>query len=89
LFAAKGTWDAKIAQKTNEAVQKLGFLGNIGSRQKFTFDGQNYYLLEAQDCFNCWDTWRIILCDKNLLPITVLPIQTPHGSKSFANPNIR
>lgn len=32
LLAAKGTWHAKIENATNEAVQKLGFLGNIGSR---------------------------------------------------------
>ena len=67
----------------------MGFNGNIGSRQKFTWNDKTFYLLEAQRCVDCWDQWKIILCDSKLMPITELPIQTPSGkSKSFANPNI-
>lgn len=74
--------------KLNRKIQSLGFLGNIGSRQKFEWNGKTFHLLEAAGCFDCWDTWRIILADENMSPLVILPIETPLKSKSFANPNI-
>jgi len=69
-------------------------MGNIGSRAKFVVHGETYYLLEAQGCHDCWDKWRIMLCDKDMNPISLLPIKgvkkTQDGkySESYANPYI-
>lgn len=69
-------WTAVTLPQVNEQISSLGFHGNIGQRSKFTWKGESYYLVEAQDCYDCWNTWRIVLCDKNMSPIAVLPV---HG----------
>lgn len=81
-------WSTKAEWEANKAIQKLGFKGNIGSRNKFTWNHTDYHLLESQKCIGCWDKWHILLVDSNMMPIVVLPITTPGHSKSFANPNI-
>jgi hypothetical protein len=81
-------YNCQAFDKLNSKVQQLGFMGNIGSRQQFQWEGKTYNLLEAAGCFDCWDTWRIMLCDENMKPLMILPMKTPLGSKSFANPNI-
>jgi len=63
-------------------------MGNIGSRAQFEWHGKTYNLIEAAGCFDCWDTWRIMLADEFMNPIVILPFETPLGSSSFANPNI-
>lgn len=76
-------------------IAALGFKGNIGQRSKFTWKGESYYLVEAQNCYDCWDTWRIVLCDSSMAPLAVLPIHGVAGgndnkgrSKAYANPFI-
>lgn len=76
--------------EVNQKFHTLGYIGNIGSRQKFNWQDEDFYLVEAQVCHNCWGGWRIVLCDKDMMPLAELPMETPTGeSHSFANPNIR
>ena len=72
----------------NKALQSLGFMGNLGSRQLFYFRGNKYYLLETQMTSNDWASWRITLCDSVGMPLQTLAIKSPKSSKSFANPNL-
>jgi len=66
----------------------LEFRGNIGSRAKFTWRGQEYYVQEAEKAWNTWDTWRVFLCDKEGFPLKQLAMKTPKNGVSFANPNL-
>lgn len=88
-------WTAVALPQVNEQISSLGFKGNIGQRSKFTIKGESYYLVEAQDCYDCWKTWRVLLCDKNMSPLAVLPIHGIQGeddnkgqSLTYANPFI-
>lgn len=53
----------KPLDEVNEKFQSLGYEGNIGSRQKFKWQEEDFYLVESQKCLNCWGGWRIVLCD--------------------------
>lgn len=82
-------WQTKSDELANKKFDELGFKGNIGSRQKFTWMGKTYYLLEIQRCRDCWHQWRVVLCDDKMMPIKILPLKSSTGlSRSFANPNI-
>ena len=81
--------------EVSAGIEALGFHGNIGQRSKFTWKGESYYLLEAEGCHDCWDSWRIVLCDKNMSPITILPLRGVKDlndgkghTTAFANPFI-
>jgi len=50
--------------------------------------GQAYYLIEAQLKNKAWESWRVFLCNENGLPLQMLDMKTPAGSKAFANPHI-
>lgn len=82
-------WQTRSDELANKKFDELGFKGNIGSRQRFTWKDKTYYLLEIQRCRDCWHQWRVVLCDDKMMPIKILPLKTTTGlSRSFANPNI-
>jgi hypothetical protein len=96
--AAKGTlrgwqeWSAEPDATVNQAVEAFGVRGNIGSRARFTHRGQTFYLQEGQGAKNDWASWRVYLLrgderngKRDAVPV---PIKTPGGATSFANPGI-
>lgn len=78
-------WKTWIDVLSNQQIQEMGFLGNIGSRNSFNFKG-NYVLLEAQLTQHDWSSWRILL--GNGAFYYPLKLKTTLGSTSFANPGI-
>lgn len=78
-------WKVWIDVLSNQQIQEMGFLGNIGSRNSFTFGG-SYVLLEAQLTPHDWSSWRILL--GNGAFYYPLKLTTTLRSTSFANPGI-
>ena len=86
----ESSWTSTPLDEVNNRFISLGYTGNIGSRQKFHWANEDFYLVEAQLCHDCWGGWRIVLADSQMMPIAELPMLTPSGeSESFANPHIR
>ena len=81
-------WKSEPVKDLAVLFQQMGYHGNIKARQKFTFMGETYYLMEAQLIPNKWGTWTIHLCNSECKPIKKLSMKTPKGSLSFTNPNI-
>lgn len=81
-------WTAKPMSKVNDSFHALGYHGNTGSRDKFSWKGKHYYLVESQTSFEKWESWRVFLCDNDGHPLTALQMNTPLNSTAFANPNI-
>ena len=79
-------WYAKPLSKINRL--ESDWHGNIGDRDIFRYQGQDWMALEAQKTKHAWDSWRILLGKDPSGPFQELKIRTPGGSKSFANPNI-
>ncbi|MGC4043076.1 MAG: hypothetical protein QM758_04665 [Armatimonas sp.] len=89
--AAKGTlrvdsWTTEIDNGLNAAVEAYNVRGNIGGRTKFFLGGKPWYLQEGQLGKNDWASWRLFLLDGACRKALLLPLQTPGGSLSFANP---
>jgi hypothetical protein len=86
-FRGRGRWDAKVDERWNQGLEALGIKGNIGGRTKFRLAGKDWYIQEGQLAKNDWASWRLWLIDsKSLAPISI-PVRTPGGSLSFANPH--
>ena len=86
-FRGRGRWDAKVDERWNQGLEALGIKGNIGGRTKIRLAGKDWYIQEGQLAKNDWASWRLWLIDsKSLAPISI-PVRTPGGSRSFANPH--
>lgn len=80
-------WKAEPLERANAELTRLGWLGNLGDRDKFQWRDSSYYLQEIQRRKGDWSSWRTCLCDPSGMPIHTLNIRTHHHSKAFANPN--
>lgn len=81
------TWAASPTEEINAELTRTGWLGNLGDRDKLSWDDKTYYLLEIQRRKGDWSSWRICLCDSSGMPIRTLNLRTHDGSQAFANPN--
>ena len=79
-------WKAWKDDITTTNIINMGFKGNIGGRYSFTVSNKTYILQEAQSKKNDFSTWKLLLGDGAFY--ANLNLQTPKGSKSFANPSI-
>jgi hypothetical protein len=79
-------WKAWKDDISNRNIIKMGFHGNIGARSGFTHSGNSYVLQEAQIEKYDFSKWRLLIGDGAFY--TQLNLQTPNGSKSFANSGI-
>jgi hypothetical protein len=81
------TWQAWPADELNAELRRQGWLGNLGDRDRFDWNGQTYYLQEIQRTKGDWGSWRLCLCDAAGQPLQVLSIRTDQGSTAFSNPH--
>jgi hypothetical protein len=81
------SWKAEASDKINLALSRQGWRGNLGDRDRFTWNDETFYLQEVQRVPGDWSSWRISLCDGQGMPHRTLSFQTPAGSKAFANPS--
>ena len=82
------TWNCKPNQSLNNQFKSLGCYGNLGDRDPFEWQGEKFYLQEAQKKINEWGSWGIYLCDRTGSPLSKIEIKTPKKAQAFANPNI-
>ena len=82
-------WKASPSAEVNDALKKIGGLGNLGDRSRFAWSGKTLYLQELQGQRGNWGTWGVCLCDAKGLPLRKLAIKTHRGSKAFSNPAAR
>lgn len=79
-------WKAGVRDGQVSGLDKA-YGGNIGDRDLLPLPGGSLELLEAQEKFQTWDSWRILAAVDGG-PFRRLLIRTPGGSRSFANPAI-
>jgi hypothetical protein len=86
----KDKWSVVQDAGIDRALSRLGFHGNHGARRQFHFPagGKTWRIYEAQQAVNVTGSWRVLLFDNSARSVNVLRIQTPKGSRSFANPTI-
>lgn len=78
-------WTTYPLRNLNDLYKSLGFRDTFGSRSKFTYKGDDYYLVETKKGAD--DV--IILADSALSPLAVLPFELPEGDvTSFTAPSI-
>lgn len=88
------TWTARMAPELDAQVMAaetrpgVRLEGNIGDRDRFTFEGGDYEIIEGQNVYGDFSTWRSYLVDRSSGSLTPLNIQTHRGSKAFANPTV-
>lgn len=82
------SWKAYPSKKINTALKKLGGLGNLGDRSKFTWQKKTYYLQEVQTTRLDWGSWGIHLCDQNGQPLKKIRVKTTGKSTAFSNPSV-
>lgn len=80
-------WQAEADDQLNRTLISEGWRGNLGDRDKFTWQEQTYYLQETQQTRGDWGSWRLCLCDHRGHPLQPLAIRTPQGSTAFSNPH--
>ncbi len=81
------SWSAAPSDAINAELVKRKWLGNLGDRDRFTWDGGVFYLQEVQRKRGDWSSWRICLCNERGMPISTLSIRTHSKSTAFSNPN--
>ncbi len=85
------TWKPFTDEISNYNIQQLGFMGNIGGRKSFNYQG-DYVLQEAQIVKDRFETWRLLFGNgafySQLNIKTPANLLTPGSSVSFANPGI-
>lgn len=79
-------WRSQIRQGAPTPLESI-YRGNIGDRDYFTANRQNYEVLEAQLKKDDWAGWRILLREGSKA-FNELKIVTEKNSKSFANPTV-
>jgi hypothetical protein len=66
------------------AISGMGYGGNIGGRSSFRYEGDTWYIQEAQLRWKDWSSWRVLLGDDR--SYIQLEPRTAGASQSFANP---
>jgi hypothetical protein len=77
-------WTPLVDTMANEAITSMGYRGNIGGRCSFRWDGESWYIQEAQLRWKDWSSWRVLL--GNGRSYIQLEPRTSGASQSFANP---
>lgn len=77
-------WTSSAVAEGTSTLEKI-YHGNMGDRDSLDFLGRKFDLMEAQITKNDWASWRILMRQRGKA-YKQLPIQTPGGSTSFANP---
>ena len=86
-------WKTEVLTSVNEKLKKMGYKGNLGSRQEFQLqdDNQDYYLVETQKKKEDWESWRIMVTRGFDTPLKQLDVNIPESygtNVGFANPNM-
>ena len=86
----KDRWSVVEDAGIDRALSRMGFHGNHSARRQFRFPvgGKTWRIYEAQKAVNVTGSWRVLLFDNSARTFNVLRVQTPHGSRSFANPTV-
>jgi hypothetical protein len=80
-------WDTEKNTNLDTLFTETGSInGNIGDRDSFSYQGNDYTIIEAQYTENEFGSWRPYLYDRTLNTINLLNLRTSKGSKSFGNP---
>ena len=92
---ARGTldrnkWSVVVDAGVDRALSRLGFHGNHGARRQFRYPpgADTWRIYEAQKFVNVTGSWRVLLYDNSARTMKALRIETPHRSRSFANPAV-
>jgi hypothetical protein len=80
-------WRTRRESTLDAALERLGTAGNIGGRDRFSWDGRPYLLIEGQLERGVWESWRTFLYDESAGTATPLGIRSHGGSVAFANPS--
>jgi hypothetical protein len=80
-------WKAALSDEINSELQRRNWFGNLGDRDKFTWDDKAFYLQEIQGKAGDWSSWRVCLCNEDGMPISTLSMRTHSGSTAFSNPS--
>lgn len=62
-------WDTLPLTLINRNLKDMGYIGNLGSRSKFSMNGTEYNLIEAQITPGDWSTWRVVLTRGVSMPL--------------------
>jgi hypothetical protein len=79
---------AERALRYDSLFEDLGYAGNHGDRDAFTFRGRPYVIWEAQRKPFAFGTWRTFLYSEATRRAYELAMQTPGHSEAFGNPAV-
>ena len=82
------TWTAEPNTDLEATVRVHGVRGAVGDRDRFTFRGSAFTMIEGQAVNNDWTTWRVYLHDHTAGFADLLDIRTDAGSTAFTNPAV-
>jgi hypothetical protein len=81
-------WTTEPQPHVDRAIEAFDVAGNIGGRDRFTWRGRRYSLIEGQLRKRRWDSWRVFLYDWSAGTARPVPIRTHGGSTAFGNPTV-
>jgi hypothetical protein len=82
------TWQASTRPALDQALLDIGVMGSHGDRDRITFRGHDFTLIEGQLVQDDWKTFRVSLYDDASGRAELLDPRTHAGSTAFANPTI-
>lgn len=82
------TWESAKRESVDQALINLGVAGHIGDRDRITFMGHDFTVVEGQRIPEDWSSWRLFLYNDETQTAEELPIQTHHDSVSQGNPTL-
>jgi hypothetical protein len=82
------TWQATTRPALDQALLDIGVMGSHGDRDRISFRGHDFTLIEGQLVQDDWRTFRVCLYDAASGRAELMNIRTHAGSTAFANPTI-
>jgi hypothetical protein len=82
------SFSARRIPRYDTLFDDLGYAGNHGDRDAFTFEGRSYVIWEAQRKPFAFGTWRTFLYSAATRRVYELAMQTPGHSEAFGNPSV-
>jgi hypothetical protein len=79
---------ARRTPRYDTLFDDLGYVGNHGDRDAFTFEGHPYVIWEAQREPFAFGTWRTFLYSAATRRAYELAMRTPGHSEAFGNPSV-
>jgi hypothetical protein len=82
------TWTTTALTTVDSALSTAGAIGKHGDRDSVPWGGAGYEVFEGQAVNDDNSTWGLYAYDPNTGSAVHVPMSTPGGSRSFANPAV-